>query len=33
MLDFFLTVLEMAGAKLLADFVGKAIDKLLRKLR
>ena len=33
MWDFILTVLEMTGAKLLSDFVGKAIEKLLKKLR
>jgi len=31
--DFILTVLEMTGAKLLADFIGKAIKKLLRNWR
>ncbi len=33
MWDFILTVLEMTGAKLLSDFVSKAIEKLLHKLR
>lgn len=33
MFEFVIKVLELTGAKLLSDFISKAIEKLLKKLR